>query len=558
MKGGGSMRKTNIKYALAVVLPVAFAVLCHSVSYNISLAFPARILDLTRTFIYMGLFLVWGFSINRRVIKRQTRSLLTSVCALEVFWLTVREIKFRFISDPEILRHLWYAYYIPIILIPLLSLYISMLLGKPESYKLSRNTVLFSVPSLVLLFLILTNDFHQLAFRFPENAAVFSEREYTYGIVYYLTFAWVIICSLLSFILMFIKSRLPKNRKRLPLPLIVFFAAAVYSVLYGMRIEFVLKNLGDVAVVFCLFFTAFFESCIQSGLIQSNTRYFSLFSALSDVEILITDKNYNIEYSSKHTKKAVVSDMRLAEKEPIITKDKKRLYNMPVYGGRAIWSEDISEIIGLTEKLRDTQEELRERNALLQLEYEKEKEHRTVEEQNRLFDLLQNKTQPQLNRITSLVQEYKTANSKDEKKQILAEILIFGTFIKRNKDFIISMEYADEFPELMLISALRESFRALRLLDIEGSFLVNTNRELISGETLSLAYDFFEDVIEAVLGRANYINLRLCEIKGRLRISILTDCEECDSFLDTKYPEMIIENDESLEFILNLEGGEKK
>lgn len=550
------MKKTNIKAASAVFLLIAAAVLCRTASHNISLPFAARIFDFTRTLIYIGLFSVWGFSINKRVVHRQTKRLLLAVCLLEIFWLTIREFKYRFVFDADALRGLWYLYYIPTILVPLLALYISMLLTKPDGYRLNRKSALFAIPSIALLVLMLGNDFHQLAFRFPEGA-VKSEQSYTYGIVYFLTVIWAVICSLLSFSVMLMRSRLPKNRKSIPLPLVPIAAALVYSVLYALRLEFILRAFGDVAVVFCLVFTAFFECCIQCGLIQTNTRYSSLFNATEGISVIITDNDYNPKYASRDAESFLPEDMKKAEKAPIILDSKKRLNNMKVYGGRALWSEDISEILELSQTLKDTHEELKELSSLLLLEYEKEKEHKTVEEQNRLYDLLQSKTQPQLNLIDSLMQKYKASESEKEKQKILANILVIGTFIKRRKDFVLSMEYADEFPELMLSSALNESFRALKLLGIKGSFLVNSKRELVSSKALSLAYDFFEDIVEAVIDEARYINLQFCEVGGRLRISILTDCKKEAAALAAKYPDMIISgDDDSLAFLLKLEGGE--
>ena len=552
------MKKTNIKAVLAVFSVIALAVLCHGISYNISTAFVARILDFTRTFLYIGLFSVWGFSISKRVVQKQAKALLISVAALEVFWLVMRELKYRFVSSPDLLRHLWYEYYVPVLLIPLLALFVSMLLSKPEGYRLPRKAFPFAVPTLALIVLVLTNDFHQLAFRFPENASVWTEREYSYGIVYFSAVVWAVLCSLISFVIMLSKSRLEKNRKAFPLPLIPILAAVIYIILYILRVGFVLRMLGDVAVFFCLVFTGYFESCIQSGLIQSNTRYFNLFSSIEEVSISITDDEYNQKYASKKAEKISVSNMKKAEGAPIILDNKKRLHNMKIAGGHAIWSEDISEILALSQALTETKEELEERNALLNIEYEKEKEHKTTLEQNRLYDLLQAKTQPQLNKINALMQQYRQTENFEKKQIILGKIVVLGTYIKRRKDFVLSMEYASEFPELMLSSALGESFRALGALDIKGSYLVCTNRELICAKTLSLAYDLFEDIVETLLDKANYINFQLCEIGSALRLSIITDCAQADASLLEKYPKMRLENEGFLHFLLELEGGEEQ
>lgn len=40
-----------------------------------------------------------------------------------LFWLDIRLIRYDFAQTPEMLRRLWYAYYIPMLLIPTLALY---------------------------------------------------------------------------------------------------------------------------------------------------------------------------------------------------------------------------------------------------------------------------------------------------------------------------------------------------------------------------------------------------------------------------------------------------
>jgi|GEM_PF-5150120 len=61
------------------------------------------------------------------------------------------------------------------------------------------------------------------------------------------------------------------------------------------------------------------------------------------------------------------------------------------------------------------------------------------------------------------------------------------------------------------------------------------------------AYEIFEAVLEAVLFRANWINVRICEISGVPRLSISTDalCREEDKDpLLAKYPGLICACDE--------------
>ncbi len=43
---------------------------------------------------------------------------LLGAAALMLFWLDIRLIRYDFAQTPEMLRRLWYAYYIPMLLIP--------------------------------------------------------------------------------------------------------------------------------------------------------------------------------------------------------------------------------------------------------------------------------------------------------------------------------------------------------------------------------------------------------------------------------------------------------
>ena len=232
------------------------------------------------------------------------------------------------------------------------------------------------------------------------------------------------------------------------------------------------------------------------------------------------------------------------------------MHNMPIHGGHAIWTEDISELLNLREKFEETKEELKDRNALLQYEYEREKEHKVVEEQNRLYDMLQSKTQTQLDKISRLVSMYQQADSADIRKRILPEIVVLGSFIKRRKDFVLSIDSTPTIPESKLTGALSESFRALDLMNIKGSYLVHTGKEYLSGDVLTLAYDFFEDAVEVSIDSLRSISVRVFPVNGRLRISIFADGDGVFETLAEKYPSAVILRDEdSVQLSLPLEGG---
>lgn len=548
-------RKQDLAVGVGAALLVALALFCRFAARVAP--FPAldKLLNFVRTFLYIGLVLAWLFSVERRVIRAKTRRMLVAVSVLMLFWIVLREFKWRFVLHAGVLRGLWYAYYIPLLYIPLLALLIAVSLGRREDFRLPRAAaVLFAVTSLLAL-LVLTNDLHETVFRFPENAAVRSDSDYTYGAGYFLIYFWVFVCAAAALFVMLKKCRLPHGKRTLWTPFLPFGVSVLYTVAYIADVPLVRVVFGDFAIFQCVAFIAFFESCIRCGLIPSNARYLDLFHASVGLSVRITDPAYTVMYAASDSRPLPLEEMKRAEEGPVILPGGRRLHNLPIDGGHAVWTEDVSELLALRGMLEDRREELEERGALLQYEYNREKEHKTVEEQNRLYDLLQSKTQRQIDRIDAIVRRYRLTESDADKRRLLSHIIVLGSYVKRRKDFILSSDSSPEISESKLESALAESFRALRTLGIRGAFFVETGKETLPGEVLTRAYDFFEDVLETVLENARYLNVRVCPVAGELRIGVLADCTAVPDELSRKYPRMTYTEEDGGEWTLPLEGG---
>lgn len=160
---------------------IAVAILCR----DLGRILPGRSLSLLRSFLYIGLFLAWGISLRRRVMQPQVRRLATGIAALMVFWIAERTVKYFFVTDPDVVRWLWYLYYLPMLVIPLLAVFVAASLGRSERYRLPRWTRLLYLPVGALVALVLTNDFHQLVFVFPPEAAVWRDGDFSHAAGYF-------------------------------------------------------------------------------------------------------------------------------------------------------------------------------------------------------------------------------------------------------------------------------------------------------------------------------------------------------------------------------------
>ncbi|MCR4601422.1 MAG: hypothetical protein K5767_06845 [Clostridia bacterium] len=547
------------KSFLIVIVSLAAALGCSIISMYTS----TRFFSFLMSYIIIGLFIAWGISTTRKVVQAQARGYLIGIVLMIILWLSLRTLKLYVVPDPDINRQLWYMFYIPVIFIPVQGLLLCHTLGKPPHYKTPMYLQLLYVPSIALSLFVLANDIHQDVFRFPENAEVWTDSDFVYEWGSHLVTIWSFGCGMLTIIALVRNCRLPNVRLRGMLPTLPVAGALIYDMAYMSRVNWVVEDMNDFTIVMCLCIGASYEICMQIGLIQTNKMHMSLFRASEGLSAQITDLDYNIRYISKNAKPLDRDMMIAAEGASVLMENGVRLTNISVGGGHFIWTEDLSEPIALNRKLEEQQEELRERNALLQYEYEQEEQHKTVIEQNRLYDLLQSMTQRQMDRIDRLTREYELAENPETRRAILSRIVVLGSYIKRRKDFILSVDTASEIPEGRLSSAFHESFYALGRMNVKGGYIVRTDRDVLPGEIAITAYDFFEDVTELLLDTMQHISVRICVVRGTLRESIFADGQASAMgmvALRQKYPRVRVtrEQDTEVEYVLPLEGGELK
>ena len=140
-----------------------------------------------------------------------------------LFWLDIRLIRYDFAQTPEMLRRLWYAYYIPMLLIPTLALYTLFFLDRGQSAPLYKYRYMIFVFPVVLFCLVLTNDCHQLVFAFPPGQEVLGSPDYTYRFVYYLCLLWIFSCAVFTVVYLVRRCRIPHTKRILWLPLVPIF-----------------------------------------------------------------------------------------------------------------------------------------------------------------------------------------------------------------------------------------------------------------------------------------------------------------------------------------------
>ena len=518
------MAKSNSK-KYSTILYVALAILTARVLRQIGFRVEDPLvlcLIILRAFIYIGLFAAWGISIRNRIIQPQVRRYLTSVSLLMIFWMTVRTIRYSLDECMWLMRYLWYLYYLPMLLIPLLAVFIALSLGKPESFRLPKWTELLYIPTVALLLLVLTNDLHQLVFVFPADAVVWMN-DYGYAIGYFLVIGWMILCTVTALVTMLVKCRIPHSRTVLMLPFVPAIMLLIYGTLYCFRVPWLRFLMGDVTVVFCLFIAAILESCIGCGLIQSNTGYDELFM-VSRLGAQITDQENIVYLTSFNAWELTKEQMISAETQTVPADNSMLVKSQPIGFGHVLWQEDVAELTDVIEQIKENCRDLAERNRIRQENLETRKKILALQEKNRVNDLLHKETAEQIDRIDRMLAQYDRETDDRKRSRLLAGAAVVGSYIKRYGNLLLAGERTKETDIRDLARCFEESFINLELLGVNCLHTLPSGIFLATKDMLQV-YRSFEMAVEACLYDLSHVWIHMRDSGRALLLNMEFVCD---------------------------------
>ena len=121
--------------------------------------------------IYALLLFFWGSSLGMRIVGKKTKRLFYQLSIFMFILILVQMIKYNFCRRPIYCRLLWYAYYLPIVSVPLTCFRIVCSIGEPEEGKNIKKSHLLWIPCMILILIVMTNDLHQKVFYFKNGLA---------------------------------------------------------------------------------------------------------------------------------------------------------------------------------------------------------------------------------------------------------------------------------------------------------------------------------------------------------------------------------------------------
>ena len=488
-----------------------------------------------RTALYLLLFTLWGFSLDRRIIQRQALHCLRLTAALMLLWLILRTLKYSFVTGPAAGRYIWYLYYLPMLFLPLLGVYIALSMGKSEDYRLSRGTGMLSIIPAALFLLVITNDLHQQVFAFKSGVPGLPvSGTYSYRPLYFICLGWMVVCMAFSLVCLFRKSRIPSGEGKRITPFVLGCAMLLYGILYLSGIPAVRWWFGDMNVMFCLLYAAIYESCIRCRMIPSNTGYVELFEA-STLAACIADRSGRIVLRSR----AAGKDMTCPQEgQRIVRPDGMRISSAPISGGYAVWQDNVRQLAELRTRLNANKEEMERNKKKLKDAYLVQKSLHELTEKNRIYNELEAKHSRQTAQMRQMLAQCERSGPA-ERRSLLKKVLLLGTYIKRSANlYFLSSEY-QWLPQQELRLTVDEAVRALTACGTECGVIYRTTEPMRASEVVRL-FDLLEIVAETTVDDLHSLFISVSDSAMDLSVECAADLSAIAS------PEVTVRQEDGL------------
>lgn len=453
---------------------------------------------------------VWGFSVHVRCSDSHIRHCLKGVALLVGLWMLDVIVKYRHtINNPQLTAFLWYLFYVPMTLIPLLcllcALRASALDNKPWAPLLRRAAW---ATSAVIIVLVLTNSLHLQVFSFDISSPDWQEA-YAYNWGYWLAVAVYVAEYLGFFALLFAASR-----RRLHGVIALLVMAAVpfvaYCLMYALRHEFAIKT--NFSLNYSLTVVTLLELALDFGLLPSYSWYDEAFARLPlDLKVLDRDGLIAFATNSAGPVPAPVFDLtlRVAWSRARDRVTRFRTSAIPhtlfkvygVSGGAALLAEDVTLLDEQRRVLTESQERLRRSNEVLRHESGVRRELWRLESEERLLSSIEGSISDKVSHMRELLAALprgSEAGERAQRRDMLTEVKLLVAYCKRKGALVLSERSDPEFDRDRLQLVFNETASDLRSIGVDCAAVVNLDGELPSA-VVSVLYDCLYDVASVAL-----------------------------------------------------------
>lgn len=470
-------------------------------------------------------FTIWSLRLYYKLYDQKTKRYVMFIGYLIVFWMLIRVLNGA-INEPTFSRYARYFYYLPLIFIPTF-FYIAT---KTLVSKINKKRkILLHIISTLMLLLVLTNDFHQFAFKYPNGLNDY--KNYTHYIGYYIVCVYMFALFVAGLLFIVIKRLKIKRDYKALIPLSFVVLLMIYTYLYIRDISYIRE--ADLALVLSSLICIEVELIFSLDLLPNNSKYKKSFIN-SHLDVIISSFDGNNIYNTLSFKK--VPDDILNDIRNKTVKDNYYQGDI-IYSIRktkdsyVIFKRNVKELNEIKKDLEIKNKQLLKQQNILKNEEKVKKE---------LYEITL-KREIALNLEKNLEKYIEDAKEMIVKKEDLERIKLILAYAKRKSSLIISELNNDIYSETSIKMLLKELL--YDSININGEIVVYKME--IDSYLMSKIYEIIFNILETIKDTDIMIFIKK---ENNLKITI-----NVDTLIDLKSEEYlikkeIIDNTTSLEY----------
>lgn len=444
-------------------------------------------------------FSIWGVLVYLRCLDYVLRRRLVAVATICALWMIEVILKYKSFT-PFYATILWYLYYVPMTLVPLLYQLCGLRLAGLEQHRAGRRyrTALW-VAAILLIGFVLTNDFHQQVFHFDRSSDTWSN-DYTYGWGYFAVLIWTAF-NFVAFFILVGRSASFRIQRFSGTAALVLLGGAFFAISYALRVPWAWKL--NFSLVYCVLCVVTLEICLDCGVIPSYHDIAGIFDTLPlDLKVLTRDlQEVYATPVSKPIPAGVREELRAQELGhshafAVVSNPDVMYRSFPLLGGSALLAQDVSEVNELNRELAHRRMELQRQNELLTADYDL-KAHLADQEAEALLvkdvDQALARALGEMYGLLSSLPPLTDEASSHERYRMLQCAKMFVAYCKRKGSLTLARHGESGFDRDRIQLIANEMASDLRTIDVDCASIIAIRRPMHASAVSALydcVYDF--------------------------------------------------------------------
>lgn len=444
-------------------------------------------------------FSIWGELVYLRCLDYVLRRRLVAVATICALWMIEVILKYKSFT-PFYATVLWYLYYVPMTLIPLLYQLCGLRLAGLEQHRAGRRyrTALW-IAAILLIGFVLTNDFHQQVFHFDRSSDTWSN-DYTYGWGYFVVLIWTAF-NFVTFFILVGRSASFRIQRFSGTAALVLLGGAFFAISYALRVPWAWKL--NFSLVYCVLCVVTLEICLDCGVIPSYHDIAGIFDTLPlDLKVLTRDlQEVYATPVSKPIPAGVREELRAQEfghshAFAVVSNPDVMYRSFPLLGGSALLAQDVSEVNELNRELAHLRMELQRQNELLTADYDL-KAHLADQEAEALLvkdvDQALARALGEMYGLLSSLPPLTDEASSHERYRMLQCAKMFVAYCKRKGSLTLAQHGESGFDRDRIQLIANEMASDLRTIDVDCASIIAIRRPMHASAVSALydcVYDF--------------------------------------------------------------------